>query len=86
MIQGEAIDGVKPEPGGRMVRSKGYNYCNFDVGEGNEVLIDLEKDPGEMTNLAGKSKNHVVLQQHRRYLIEWCKATGDPFQCKYSDK
>ncbi|MCX6136441.1 MAG: sulfatase-like hydrolase/transferase [Ignavibacteriales bacterium] len=83
MIQGEPVDGVKPEPEGRMVRSKRFKYCNFDIGERNEILIDLEKDPGEMTNLAGKQEYQAILKQHRRYLMEWCKSTNDPFQCRY---
>ncbi len=79
MIQGEPVDGVKPEPSGRMVRSKKYKYCTFDLGANNEILIDLEADPGEMVNLAGKPEYKTVLEQHRHYLAEWGKKTNDPF-------
>jgi choline-sulfatase len=79
MIQGNPVDGVKPEPGGRMVRSKKFKYCTFDLGKKNEILIDLETDPGEMTNLAGKPEYQHVLDEHRRYLAEWGKKMKDEF-------
>jgi len=82
MVQGESLDGNKPEPSGRMVRSKGYKYCIYDIGERNESLIDLEKDPEEMNNLAGKEKFKKVLEQHRKYLIDWCKKYDDTFAVK----
>jgi arylsulfatase A-like enzyme len=79
MIQGEPIDGVKPEPSGRMVRSANYKYCTFDLGDSNEILIDLEQDPGEMHNLAGNPEYKAILEQHRSYLAEWGKKNNDPF-------
>jgi arylsulfatase A-like enzyme len=82
MMQGVEIDSKKPQPGGRMVRSKQFKYCVFDEGKRNESLIDMERDPGEMTNLAGKSEFAEVLKQHRAYLAEWCHATGDPFMSR----
>jgi len=82
MIQGEPIEGYKPEPSGRMVRSKKYKYCIYDIGERNESLIDLEKDPQEMYNLAGKEEFENVLKQNRKYLIDWCKKYNDSFAVK----
>ncbi len=84
MIQGEPINGVKPEPSGRMVRSKKFKYCIYDLGNNNETLNDLENDLGELVNLAGNHEYQKVLDQHRRYLAEWLKITNDSFSGKYS--
>ena len=79
MIQGSPIDGQKPEPAGRMVRSKRFKYCVYDFGDRRESLVDMEKDPGEMVNLAGKKEHKEELERHRRYLAEWCRENKDPF-------
>lgn len=79
MIQGVPIDGDKPEPGGRMVRSERFKYCLYDLGQRRESLVDLEQDPGELVNLAGKEEYREVLKQHRQYLAEWCRTTQDTF-------
>ncbi|MCX6143103.1 MAG: sulfatase-like hydrolase/transferase [Ignavibacteriales bacterium] len=79
MIQGSAIDGQKPEPAGRMVRSKRFKYCVYDFGERRESLVDMEKDPGEMVNLAGKNEYKEELERHRQYLAEWCRENKDSF-------
>ena len=79
MVQGEAIDGYKPEPSGRMVRSEQYKYCVYDIGKRNESLIDMEKDPGEMNNLAEKKEYQKILNKHRKYLADWCKENNDSF-------
>jgi hypothetical protein len=79
MVQGDPVGGEKPEPGGRMVRSRRFKYCAYDLGKRRESLVDLEKDPGELFNLAGDPAHRAVLEEHRRYLSEWCRATSDPF-------
>lgn len=79
MIQGEPVDGVKPEPSGRMVRSERFKYCTYDRGERSESLVDLERDPGEMANLAYREEYKDVLEKHRQYLRDWCRQTGDSF-------
>jgi choline-sulfatase len=79
MIQGSPIDGQKPEPAGRMVRSKKFKYCVYDIGNHRESLIDMESDPGEMINLAEKKEYRQELERHRQYLAEWCKSTNDAF-------
>jgi arylsulfatase A-like enzyme len=80
MVQGVTINGSKPEPSGRMVRSRKYKYCVYDLGEKSETLIDLINDPGEMYNLARDKKYYNILKQHRRYLAEWKKKTNDTFK------
>lgn len=54
--------------GGRSLRSRRYKYSVWDKGENREVLIDMEKDPGEMKNLAGDPAFASVLESHRERL------------------
>jgi len=78
--QGAAVNGTIPKPGGRMVRSSRYKYCAYDEGTGSrESLVDMQTDPGEMTNLAGNPSFATVLSQHRTYLSQFKTAYGDPF-------
>ena len=79
MIQGSPVDGFKPEPSGRMVRSRKYKYVVYDIGRRKESLVDIEKDPGETVNLAEKKEYHKILMRHRQYLKDWCKKYNDPF-------
>lgn len=79
MIQGSPIDGQKPEPEGRMVRSMRFKYCVYDFGDRRESLVDMEKDPGETVNLAGKKEYEKELERHRQHLREWCQSTNDSF-------
>ena len=79
MMQGAPIGGVTPAPSGRMVRSKRYKYFIYDQGHQRESLVDMEKDPGEMVNLAQDDRFAEILQKHRRYLRTWCRDTKDPF-------
>jgi arylsulfatase A-like enzyme len=64
-------------PKGRMVRSERYKYVVVDDGSPREQLIDLERDPGEMANLATSSQHRAVLEEHRGVLREWCERTND---------
>jgi hypothetical protein len=40
------------------------------------MLIDMEKDPGEMKNLAGLAGYEDVLAIHRNMLDEWTLKEG----------
>ena len=53
---------------GRMVRTDRYKYSAYDSGRHAEQLIDLQKDPGEMVNLAEDAGHRDVLNEHRRLL------------------
>ncbi|MCC6294136.1 MAG: sulfatase-like hydrolase/transferase [Bryobacterales bacterium] len=64
---------------GRMVRSERYKYIVFRTGERAEQLFDLQKDPGEVVNLAGESSAKQELERHRAMLSEWSRKTGDGF-------
>lgn len=79
MVQGAAVDGRLPKPDGRMLRGQRYKYTVYSEGQRREALVDLEKDPGEMTNLVGDSRFEKVLREQRGLLAEWCRKTGDSF-------
>ena len=62
---------------GRMLRTARTKYNVHEDGAHREQLIDLEKDPGEMVNLAEDPKYAQVLTDHRRRLRRWVDDTGD---------
>lgn len=62
---------------GRMLRTKSLKYIIYDNGEDREQLFDLDKDPGEMLNLASKKKFKKQLNKHRELLTQWAKETHD---------
>ena len=43
------------------------------------MLFDLEKDPYEVNNLAGKPGLKTVREKMEARLQRWIKETGDPF-------
>ena len=61
----------------RMVRSEAYKYLLHQWGSYREQLFDIGNDPGERINLAVEKRYSDVLNQHRKYLAEWVKLTGD---------
>jgi choline-sulfatase len=80
LIQGVPVDGRLPTPEGRMLRGQRYKYVAYSEGKNPEFLVDLDKDPGEMKNLAGDPAYDKVLNDLRAMLAEWCRKTGDKFQ------
>jgi len=62
---------------GRMLRTARFKYCLYNEGENRESLVDLQKDPGEMINLAGNPEYKEILNRHRSYLLEWIAASKD---------
>jgi arylsulfatase A-like enzyme len=79
LAQGAPVKGKELSPHGRMVRSQRYKYCVYSEGEHRESLVDLEKDPGEMTNLVHDVKFSAVRTQHRDWLAKWCRQYRDSF-------
>ena len=79
MVQGVEVDGRNPQPQGRMVRSQRYKYCVYSLGQRRESLVDMQNDPGEMINLAEDRQYRNVLEEHRRYLRQWCRTNRDGF-------
>ena len=43
----------------------------------------LEKDPGEMKNVAADPAYASVLAQHRRFMREWVEANHDKLAASY---
>lgn len=64
---------------GRAVRTPRYKYMVYDRGENNEFFVDMENDPGEMTNLAGIPDHEKELNRHRNLLREYIIRTKDIF-------
>jgi len=78
-IQGSPVNGIKPDPDGRMVRDDRYKYWIYSQGTQRESLFDMKSDPGEMVNLATDPKYKMILMQYRRNLESWCKEYKDGF-------
>jgi choline-sulfatase len=62
---------------GRMICSERFKYCVYDAGATRESLVDMTRDGGEMKNLASDPEYKEALAQHRRYLNDWIKRSGD---------
>ena len=77
LAQGAPVDGVNPAPDGRMIRSDRFKYCLYDQGKRRESLVDMQNDPGEMTNQAENPAFAKELTRHRGYLSKHAKKTGD---------
>jgi arylsulfatase A-like enzyme len=52
--------------GNHGIRSERWRYINY--ADGSEELYDLQADPNEWTNLAGRSEYAPVIAEHRRWL------------------
>lgn len=63
---------------GWMVRTKRYKYVLYDKGRYREQLYDMEKDRGEMHNLAVKEKYASIVAEHREILRKWLEEHPGP--------
>ena len=79
LVQGAPVNGKDMEPEGRMLRGKRFKYTAFSEGEHREALVDLEKDPGETTNLARDPAQTQELKRNRALLKAWCNHHNDSF-------
>jgi len=52
--------------GNHGVRSERWRYIHY--ADGSEELYDMQKDPREWTNLAGKPEFAAVIEEHRKWL------------------
>jgi choline-sulfatase len=52
---------------GYMARDQQFKYALYDNGE--EMLIDIANDPGEMINIAGKSEYLQKQNTLKKYLL-----------------
>ncbi len=76
-------------PMGRMIRTRKFKYIIYSEGESreelfsnpsnHEQLFDLENDPYEKNDLAGKPGYREILEEHRGLLLEWTRLTNDDF-------
>ncbi len=65
--------------GGRSVRTRRYKYTVWEGEPPHEMLIDMEKDPGETTNVAGERAYASDLAEHRRLLRRRVEELRDEF-------
>ncbi|NBQ57194.1 MAG: DUF4976 domain-containing protein [Opitutaceae bacterium] len=78
MSQTFPVDGNVPTTEGRMIRTDRYKYCVYAHGQTRESLIDLGKDPGEMTDLARDPAHRQILLTLRERLRKWGVENHDP--------
>jgi len=78
MTQTFPVDGNVPTTEGRMIRTDRYKYCVYAHGQNRESLVDLEKDPGEMNNLAADPAHRETLLAMRERLRKWGVENRDP--------
>ena len=64
--------------GGRCLRGRRYKYARWEGREPSEMLVDMEKDPGEMRNLASNPAMAAVLADHRERLLRRMEQLGRP--------
>ncbi len=74
---------VSENEGCRMVWTQRFMYAVYDRGQPREFLADLERDPGEMINLAVDPKYADVLAGHRALLRDWYPAHGETLDARY---
>ena len=65
---------------GRAVVSDRHKYMVYSKGEHREMFIDLQSDPGELTNLIDSPDHTEAIQHHRELLKQWQTETGDVFR------
>jgi choline-sulfatase len=78
MSQTFPVAGNVPTTEGRMIRTDRYKYCVYVHGQNRESLVDLEKDPGEMHNLARDPAQRETLLAMRERLRRWGVENRDP--------
>ena len=60
----------------RMIRTRNFKYCLF-LKTGEESLVDMKNDPGEMENIASDPKFKDILAEHRAILADWARLSLD---------
>jgi len=60
-----------------MVRTRNYKYMVFPGSTSAEMFFDMEADPGEMNNIAGKKELAGELERHRTLLARWKELTEE---------
>lgn len=88
LVAGAAVDAwrsfvVVETVGGRMLRDERYKYLVHHFRGSQEMLFDLESDPGEMENLAGRGDQRERVAAMRGKLAEWTERNGDECGARY---
>jgi arylsulfatase A-like enzyme len=75
---------------GYMVADQRYKYCAFDPDKNadgtskpptiRESLVDMQKDPGEMNNLAFDAQHKATVSRLRKAMGDWMEAYGVDFK------
>lgn len=75
------LEGRNPAPGKVAWRAlvTAKHKLVFDARGGVALLVDLEKDPYEMKNLAGERAHAAVERELSQRLTGWIERTNDPF-------
>jgi N-acetylglucosamine-6-sulfatase len=73
----EHMEGTNPIPTFCAVRSGAWKYVRYATGE--EELYDLERDPAELENLAGRASARPTLETLRERLRELCRPAPPGF-------
>ena len=66
---------LRPGGGNSTLKCQKFHPCYFDPDQ----LYDLEKDPGEKTNLAGNPKYEELLAELKRELVRYLNELPGPF-------
>ena len=61
----------------KMVRTHMWKYVHDSMGNDVDELYDLEKDPWELTNVAGDPANKDVIADLQRRMLDWSLNTED---------
>ena len=67
----------------RALHTARFKYTVFDTGEHREMLVDLEKDPREMKNLASDPAYRDALLDCRKRLRQWYRDNGEALPAGY---
>lgn len=78
MDQGGVVGEFRPAMQGRMVRTERYKYCLYSRGQRRESLIDMQADPGELSDLAADPAAREILLAHRELLARFGREHSDP--------
>ncbi len=62
---------------GRAILKDNYKYVVYSEGKNREQLYDLQKDPGEMTNLRYRSEYQKIYKELYKQLKIWQETTND---------
>ncbi len=75
--KGKGIKGIR-HPDAKMVRTQRWKYVYYP--DGYAELYDLQNDPKELTNLAGRSDSQAVEQEMKDRLLKWLTTASETDQ------